>query len=576
MLRLLLLSLFAIPLFLTAQQPVGDDLIEARHLEAILNDSQQLVLHTPTQPDHIFNLSETMPLRTRDIAEGRWLLLSFRARTDSSSLETGEAKLQWVLRQSDRHQETLARTLSVGNEWRTYHFPLRTTRSIHARDLQLNVNYGYPPQRVVLSDVALTLYPESVEESELPRTRISYPGREQDAAWRAAAADRIERHRKGDFTLAVRDGDGNPLPDAEVNVSLERHHFGWGAAVRARELLRYPEHLDRVADAFNLVVFENDLKIKHWNKEGNAERTLKAIDLVKDRDLEVKGHVLIWPGFNHLPPEFRKMEGRPEAVRSAMDGHVRDILAVFGDRVDRWDVVNETYTNRDLQRITGSEAVIEHGFTYLREHFPQARRFTNEYGIISRGGHNGKKQHWYRDFVVRIDSATGGLVDGIGLQSHMGSDLTPPERVIELLDFYAATGKTISISEFTLDIDDDPLREDYTRDYLTAAFSHPAVSEFLFWGYYAPTHPKASIFQADWTPGPMGRAYFDLVHDTWTTELQLTTDDRGEVRGRGFYGRYTYTVDHKGQQYSGTFSVLPLNDEPTGDEVKIISIEARK
>ena len=575
MLRPLLLIAYLIPALLAAQLPTGTQLIAADRMAALLDDSAQLVLETPSQPDHIFNLSEPMPLRTRDIPEGRWLLLSFRARTDSSSLETGEAKLQWVLRQSDRHQETLARTLSVGNSWRTYQFPLFTTRAISAKDLQLNVNYGYPPQRVVLSDVALTLYPESVEKTDLPRTRISYPGREPDAAWRTEAADRIERHRKDDFTLVVRDAEGKPLPDAEVHVILERHHFGWGAAVRARDLTRHPEHLDHVADAFNLVVFENDLKIKHWNKDGNSDRTLQAIDLVKDRGLEVKGHVLIWPGFNHLPPEFRAMEGRPEAVRKAMDGHVRDILAVFGDRVDRWDVVNETYTNRDLQRITGSEEVIEHGFAYLHERFPHARRFTNEYGIISRGGHNGKKQAWYRDFVTRIDSATGGLVDGIGIQSHMGSDLTPPARVIELLGYYAATGKAISISEFTLDIDDDQLREDYTRDYLTAAFSHPAVSEFLFWGYYAPTHPKASIFRADWTPGAMGRAYFDMVLDQWTTELQLTTDDRGEAKGRGFFGRYVYTVDHGGQRHTGTFSVLPATDGEKDGEVHI-SIEARK
>ena len=48
----------------------------------------------------------------------------------------------------------------------------------------------------------------------------------------------------------------------------------------------------------------------------------------------------------------------------------------------------------------------------------------------------------------------------------------------------------------------------------------------------------------DWTPRPVARAWMDLVQREWKTDLTLTTDDRGEARGRGFCGDYDLQVTH--------------------------------
>ena len=185
------------------------------------------------------------------------------------------------------------------------------------------------------------------------------------------------------------------------------------------------------------------------------------------------------------------------------------------------------------------------------------RRFTNEYGIISKGGIDTQKQQWYYDFIKRIDENTGGLVQGIGIQSHMGSDLTPPERVLEILSFYATLGKQISISEFTMDIQDAKVREQYTRDFMIAAFSHPNVSEFLFWGNTEDGRGKSDIFTKDNDIGIMGKAYFSLVHDAWNTNLNAKTSEEGIISGRGFFGTYEYTFVEDGKVVTGTFQVQP-------------------
>lgn len=514
-------------------------------------------LTTVTRPKNIHNLSRSVPLKKAGLQKGRVVLLSFEAKTEVASLETGEGKLLCLLKQSDSFKDNLDHTVSIGSGWRKYYFPYTLTKNVAAGELSAVFQFGYPEQEILVRGVDLAVYPAGTNADDLPRTRITYAGRDTDADWRTAAAARIERNRKGSFSLRVVDEKGEPRPGVSINVKLRRHDFGWGAAVNSRLLASDPERLDRIAETFNIVVFENDLKIKRWAQEDDNEQTLEVMDRLMARNVAVKGHVLIWPGERYLTPEIRAAKNNPALVQRLVEDHVDDILKRTAGKVSHWDVVNETYSNRYLQEITGSEEILYNGFRTVARDYPEVGRFTNEFGIISRGGHDATKQEWYYDYIRRVDKATGGLVQGIGLQCHMGSDLTPPEKVWELLDYYAELGKKISVSEFTLDLDDPELRFDYTRDFITLAFSHPAVSEFLFWGHDERTHPKAAIFNAAGEPADMGAAFFGLVHGLWKTELAATTDQGGRIQGRGFYGvyEYEYTVDGKAKR--GEFELLP-------------------
>jgi GH35 family endo-1,4-beta-xylanase len=514
-------------------------------------------LTTTTRPDNIYNLSRSIPLKNGTLKAGRVLLLSFEAKTEQASLETGEGKLLCLLRQSESHKDNLAHTVSIGNSWRRYNFPYKLTEDVAPSKLVLNFQFGYPEQEVLIRGTDLALYPVGTLVEDLPRTKITYAGRATDATWRGAAARRIEKHRKGSFSLQFVDAEGNPLSDMPTAVTLKRHHCGWGAAINAQAIIKEPERLDRIAQTFNTIVFENDLKIKRWRNENYRKNTLSIMDSLAARNVSVKGHVLIWPGFQYLPPVIRENRDKPDQVTRLMDRHVEDILQRTAGKVSRWDVVNEAYSNRDLQEITGSEEILYNGFRKLAGRDSSIGRFTNEFGIISRGGHDVDKQQWYYDYIERVDDQTGGLVDGIGIQCHMGSDLTPPERVLELLNYYGELNKQISISEFTIDLDDPELRFDYTRDFMTIAFSHPSVSEFLFWGYHGGTHPKASIFTPDWRFGDMGLAFRSLVHQQWTTEVIGKTDEGGRIQGRGYYGDYEYRFPVNGQMRTGYFSLVP-------------------
>lgn len=520
---------------------------------------------TLSQPKFIYNCATAVPIKKANYKNGRVFLVSFDAKTIKSSLETGEAKLNVLFRQTSDYKDNIVATQSISSNWQTYFIPFQSTTNLTEKDFKLVFHYGFKPQSFQIKNLKFEFFPEETSISSLPKTLITYKGMEADAKWRKSAEARIEKYRKSDFQIQL-SNNGKPITNKTLSIKLRKHSFLFGVAVDVKQIVENPEYYNNFKKAFNHVVLANALKIKAWRWKQKRPTTLKALEMLNNDGYKVKGHVLIWPGFNYLTPDFKEQENDPEAIIKLMSEHVNTMLDVTKGKVSHWDVVNEAYTNQDLQRITGSEEIIYNGFRALKQKQPKVGAFTNEYGIISKGGLDSKKQQWYYDFVKRIDENTNGLIDGIGIQCHIGSDLTPPEKVIRLLNFYASLGKQISISEFTMDIQDLEIREQYTRDFMIAAFSHPNVSEFLFWGFVEDERKKVDIYKNDWTVGAMGKAYFSLVDGTWKTNLVGETNELGVITGRGFYGDYEYTFVEEGKVISGTFSLKP-------NQSKIFNIE---
>lgn len=513
-------------------------------------------IETHTQPKFIYKSATAIPIYKQFVSKGTAFLLSFSAKTVASSLETGEAKLNLLFKQSKSYKNNLVSTQSLSSNWKTYYIPFQSNINIAKQDLSIVFHYGFKPQAFLLKNVKFEIFPEGTKLESLPKTQIVYKGIQVDAKWRKEALQRIEIIRKGNFQLQFTKNN-LPIANKTLRIRLKKHLFPFGAAINAKDVIANNEKYKNFKKTFDLAVFENDLKIKSLRWKKKKDQVIKAIDILKKDKIQIKGHVLIWPGFNYLTPEIKKNKDNPKKVTELIENHVAGLLKLTKNKISHWDVVNEAYTNKDLQKITGSEQILYNGFKTAKELQPNAKRFTNEYGIISKGGLDTKKQEWYYNFIKRIDENTNGLVSGIGIQSHIGSDLTPPEKVLELLGYYATLGKQISISEFTMDIQEPKIREQYTKDFMIAAFSHPSVTEFLFWGFVEDDRKKVDIFKKDWSKGAMGKAYFSLVHDKWKTNLLGTTDKNGLVKGRGFFGTYQYEFVENGKIKKGTFKVLP-------------------
>ncbi|MCX7014553.1 MAG: endo-1,4-beta-xylanase [Candidatus Sumerlaeota bacterium] len=394
-------------------------------------------------------------------------------------------------------------------------------------------------------------YQSSVPLGKLPMTRHTYAGREPDAPWRQAADERIEKIRKGDLTVSVVDAAGKPIEGAAVKIAMRRHAFHFGTAVSARNIMgESPDEQTmrkHILELFNEVTLENDLKWPGWETEANRPITMQALKWIQDHGLRLHGHVLVWPGWKRLPADVPKLRDDKEKLAARVLDHIHDEGEALRGIPEEFDVINEPYTNHDLMDVLGKEAMLD-WFQAAREALPETQLFINDFSILSGGGKDTKHQdHYYNTIRYLLDN--GAPLQGIGLQSHFSGSLTPPERVLEILDRFAQFGAALHVTEYDVNTPDEELAGDFTRDFLTCIFSHPATKGFIMWGFWDGRHWKgnAPLFRKDWSLKPAGQAYMDLVLNKWWTNAEGKTDPSGRFLTRGFLGEYEVEISVGGK-----------------------------
>jgi GH35 family endo-1,4-beta-xylanase len=397
----------------------------------------------------------------------------------------------------------------------------------------------------------------------------TYPGRDPSAAWRAPALARIEQHRKGDFILRVADAAGQPVVGATVTVAQQRHAFPFGTALQMARLvqdsLENRIYRQKTVALFNAATTENDLKWPPWIGEWGAgfgrTQTLAGLRWLR-------GHCFVWPGWTapttNLPNAITALRGTPrqaEIPQLVLD-HIAEQAAATRDLVNEWDVQNEPFDNKDLMDLFGPQIQVD-WFKAARAALPTAALYLNDYNTEDQT-RNTAHVRVFED-TVRYLQQNGAPITGLGLQAHIGGNPSGIPDYLATLDRYAATGLTLRITEFDVNSTDLALQADYTRDFLLASFSHPAVVGFQFWGFWESAHwrPNAALYRADWSEKPNGAAYRDLVFNQWRTRAAGNTDARGEFRARGFFGDYTATVTVAGRVFEQTFTLRAGTSAPT-------------
>ncbi|MCL4202602.1 MAG: endo-1,4-beta-xylanase [Pirellulaceae bacterium] len=496
----------------------------------------------------------------RTVAKGEVLLVRFSARAVARSPETDEAVLTVVFEQAGPpHRKSLSRTLEIPKDWQRFDLPFRADETLEIGRAQLGFQLGYDPQTIEIGGIQLLSFGPEMDLASLPTTRSTYEGQSPDAAWRAAAAQRIEEHRKGDLIVTVLDPSGSPVPGAQVEINMLRHAFAWGSAVTAELLTADTDdarkYRETVAKLFNRVVFENDLKWPNWERTEQRQTLMDATVWLEDAGIEIRGHCLVWPSWRYLPKEVASLADNPAALRERVNGHVTEEASALRGRLAEWDVINEPYTNHDLMDVLGNEAMVE-WFRLARQADPEVRLFINDYGILSARGRDAAHQDHY-ERTIRFLLEQQAPLEGIGLQSHFGDDLTPPPRLVQVLDRFAQFGLPLLITEHDINIADEALQAEYTRDFLTAVFSHPAVAGVLTWGFWEGRHwrPQGAYFRRDWSVRPAGQVWLDLVHDQWWTRDSGATDASGQRKIRGFLGRYEVTATAEGRSVRDTVTI---------------------
>lgn len=487
--------------------------------------------------------------------------------------EAGSARFNWFVEDASTYAKEayLSIHLTEPGTWHPLYFPFIIEDSYPPGTLNLGLHLGLQAQELQLAGLNIARLAAGIDPGDLPHQLFNenYPGSAPDAPWRAAAAERINDHRKANLKVQVTTAEGSPVPSANVHFEMREHQFGFGSAVvtcmvnegicqddtyQARLL-----DLDGQGHRFNCLVNENSLKWKAWENNwlGTPAQTYSALSWLKGEGFKIRGHNIIWPGFDYMPGDIAQNAGNPDYVHNRILEHIEEKVGYPGlsSLLTDWDVLNEITANRDLEYIfqgaegyeTGREIYPEI-IARVMEAAPNSQLYLNDYVTISSATTHGATYDRYQQFIRDILDA-GAPVAGIGFQAHMGSGLYHPDTIYAILDdFYAQFGLPAKITEFdqseTLS---EALAARYFRDFLTLVFSHPSVNAFLMWGFWDGAHWKsnAPLFREDWTPKPALDTFVQLVFEDWWTDETLPTQADGTAAVNGFKGQYRVSVTYQ-------------------------------
>jgi endo-1,4-beta-xylanase len=496
------------------------------------------------------------PIRIGDV-----LLAHFWVRCADSM--TGEGFTTFTLERNRPEFQKIAQfKISSRNQWKEVFVPFVATRNLPDGFARVAFWAGYDRQTIEIGGVEVTNFHNAVKRDDLPETKVTYEGRDEGAKWRKDALARIEQIRKGNLTVYVTDSKGSAVPNAQVHIVLRQHAFGFGTSVYTNYLLdNTPDavkYRQTILSMFNLAVFENDMK---WQEtwDGIPPDVDRALKWLRDHNIVVRGHNLVWPGWQWLPEQLRKYQKDPVKLREITANHITSEVSHFRGQLIDWDVVNEPFTNNDLINLLGGRKIMLEWYSLAHQADPNARLFINDFGILDGGAHNPHRDFYFNTIKYLKDN--GAPIGGIGIQSHFGTDLPAPESILKILDRFATLGLPIESTELSLSLHDSQLQADYLRDYLIALFSHPDVQDIILWGFWQKIHwrPEGGIFTNDWTMRPAAKVWIDLTQKQWHTDATANTDANGQASFRGFFGTYDVTTTVGGISKTVTSRLDPAN-----------------
>ena len=262
-----------------------------------------------------------------------------------------------------------------------------------------------------------------------------------------------------------------------------------------------------------------------------------------------------------LVPTFLK---RQEEI---YEKRIRDIGERYAERVDSWDVVNESSTDYDK---FGRKALRKKAFDaswygpmpadYALKAFLWAQKYLSQKSKFSINEYDMEP---FFDQVKDL-TANGARIDMVGVQMHLFNpkesaaiaegkfsrevySKTHPKAIAERFQKLAEAGRPIHLSEITITAPDltekgQMIQAIILRNLYRIWFSVPKMNGITWWnivdGCGYPGEPAMSgLFTRDMKPKTAYYALDDLINREWKTNVSIPVNN-GRASFRGFCGRY--------------------------------------
>ncbi|XP_052790638.1 anti-sigma-I factor RsgI6-like [Mya arenaria] len=360
--------------------------------------------------------------------------------------------------------------------------------------------------------------------------------------WRTEANDRIESLRKSNFTIRLSGGD--PNADYDIELVQQKHKFGFGSAVGARQIVdpalaRYQQVFYQ---NFEWAVLENALKWTQMERTQGQLRiddALAALKALNASNIKIRAHNIFWAVKDHVPHWLPALNQAQQMA--AMDKRIHDVVPLTKGYAAHWDVNNENIHGDYFEQMTGDPNITMTMFRDTHALDPDVKLFLNDFNVMQSFSAMPLRNQ------AKLFKDAGVPIYGVGIQSHLKHMNLDIPTLKSNLDLIAETGLPIWITELSFLSKDNVAKAQALQDVLTLYFSHPAVEGVLLWGFWDGKvfDPDIALFEGpNVTPNAAGLAYQQLFHTTWRTNVTDRIHGNGSSNVRGFQGVYKLTVKH--------------------------------
>ncbi len=508
----------------------------------------------------------------QDMKKGDVAILHFKARATKTSDESGTANLIVNYeRNSDWNKMGVAQWAVSRDNWQDYYLPLYATEMGTNYDAEwpadkshIKFCVGGKPQTIQIAGFELIYYgSDKVDIADLrPGSHEAYHGVGEDALWRKEAYRRVEKYRKEDVSVTVRDESGNPVSGAEIEVNQAESDFIFGVAICNDELLNLDTSTvggkiqNETLDSFNMGVCGLEMKSRQINEDGGA----LGIEMTNEffrRGKRMKGHTLMWDSdwlLDFISETGNRRDLSYEEIYRRVYDYVMPIAYMFRGKMAQWDVLNEPHDSNFIRTTYGTRLYADI-FKAVHEIDPDAKLYVNETGIEGKNQGMSDRIPALLD-IVRGMQNEGAPIDGIGLQAHC-INYNYPQGLYHQLDECAQIVDEVAITEYDFYNENMEYADEHLRDSLLATFSHPKSSAFIMWGYWDYAHWRkcAPFYDTDWNEKPAKAVWDKMVKEEFKTKLSLTTGADGKADFRGFHGDYEITVKYDGKEEKFNFGL---------------------
>lgn len=224
-------------------------------------------------------------------------------------------------------------------------------------------------------------------------------------------------------------------------------YFKIGAAVNSHTV---ETHAEFIKKHFNLIVCENEMKyefVANDNGEYDFTSADKIHDFAVSNNISMHTHTFVW----HNSTRDIQFEGSREDVLARLRRH----MEIFNERypdITTVDVLNEAIDDKHGLFLRETRWLEKLGEKYFIDIFKMAREINPNWKLYYNDYNEYVPEK--REKILRLVNMlrAEGLIDGVGLQSHLNIFYPPIDELKRSFEEYSKLGLDMRVSELDISL----------------------------------------------------------------------------------------------------------------------------